>query len=129
MLVLSRKVGEEIVIGDTIRVKVVAVDGGKVRIGIIAPKDVIVDRQEVHEKRLHTNEWADHTTRQPLAVTMPSFICKELSKLPPIVGEWQSFKQPQCLYYCNGECRGSGRQSATAPCPLDSTELLLGSNP
>ena len=51
MLVLSRKVGEEIVIGNDIRIKVVAVDGGKVRIGIVAPDDVIVDRQEIHDKR------------------------------------------------------------------------------
>jgi carbon storage regulator len=52
MLVLTRKVGEEIVIGDNIRIKVVAVLGGKVRIGIVAPKDVTVDRQEVHDRRL-----------------------------------------------------------------------------
>jgi carbon storage regulator len=55
MLVLSRKVGEEIVIGNDIRIKVIAIDGEKVRIGISAPKEVIVDRQEVHDKRL---EWA-----------------------------------------------------------------------
>ena len=51
MLVLSRKVGEEIVVGSNIRITVVAVQGEKVRIGISAPKDVIVDRQEIHEKR------------------------------------------------------------------------------
>lgn len=56
MLVLSRKVGEEIVIGDSIRIKIVAVDGGKVRIGIVAPKDVIVDRQEIHDRR---KQWDD----------------------------------------------------------------------
>ena len=69
MLVLSRKIGEEIVIGDTIRIKVVAVDGGKVRIGIIAPQNVIVDRQEIHERRLNATEWADHPTCQ--AVSSP----------------------------------------------------------
>lgn len=51
MLVLSRKVGEEIVIGDNIRIKVVESRGGKVRIGIVAPEDVVVDRQEIHERR------------------------------------------------------------------------------
>jgi carbon storage regulator len=61
MLVLSRKVGEEIVIGNDIRIKVVAVDGGKVRIGIVAPKDVIVDRQEIHDRRKH---W-DHVPSSP----------------------------------------------------------------
>jgi carbon storage regulator len=65
MLVLSRKIGEEIVIGDNIRIKVLAVDGGKVRIGIVAPKDVIVDRQEIHEKRME--EWAGPAICQPVS--------------------------------------------------------------
>ena len=51
MLVLSRKVGEEIVIGDDVHVVVVEVQGAKVRIGIRAPKDVVVDRQEIRELR------------------------------------------------------------------------------
>ena len=51
MLVLTRKVGETIVIGDNIRVTVTEVAGYKVRIGIDAPPDVIVDRQEVHARR------------------------------------------------------------------------------
>ena len=68
MLVLSRKIGEEIVIGDNIRIKVVDIHGGKVRIGIVAPKDVVVDRQEIHDKRLNTlHEWADHTSYQPVS--------------------------------------------------------------
>ena len=54
MLVLSRKVGEEIVIGDDIHITVVAFRGDKVRIGISAPKDVVVDRSEVHEKRMNS---------------------------------------------------------------------------
>ncbi len=52
MLVLTRKVGEEIIIGDDIHILVVAIEGGKVRIGVSAPKEVVVDRQEVHEKKL-----------------------------------------------------------------------------
>ena len=51
MLVLSRKVGEEIVIADNIRVTVLSVHGDRVRLGILAPKEVVVDRQEVHDKR------------------------------------------------------------------------------
>lgn len=51
MLVLTRKIGEEIVIGDSIHIMLVAIKGEKVRIGITAPKDVIVDRQEVYENR------------------------------------------------------------------------------
>ena len=52
MLVLSRRVGEEIVINDNIRVTVVAVKGDRVRLGIVAPRDVTVDRSEVHARRL-----------------------------------------------------------------------------
>jgi carbon storage regulator len=52
MLVLSRRVGEEIIIHDNIRVTVVAVKGDRVRIGVVAPRDVAVDRSEVHERRM-----------------------------------------------------------------------------
>ena len=51
MLVLTRKLGEEIVIGDNIRVKVVAVQSDRVRLGIAAPRSVPVDRLEVHQRR------------------------------------------------------------------------------
>jgi carbon storage regulator len=51
MLVLSRRIGEEIVIDEDIRVVVVAVHGNWVRLGICAPATVRVDRKEVHERR------------------------------------------------------------------------------
>ncbi len=54
MLVLTRKTGEEIVIGDNIHLTVVAIKGEKVRIGITAPKEVLVDRQEVYERRTNS---------------------------------------------------------------------------
>ena len=53
MLVLSRRVGEEVVIGDDIQVVVVAVHGDRVRLGVSAPREVVVDRQEVHARRAH----------------------------------------------------------------------------
>jgi carbon storage regulator len=57
MLVLTRRPGEEIVIGGNIRVTVVSVHGDRIRIGIDAPPSVVVDRQEVHERRkLHPGE-------------------------------------------------------------------------
>ncbi len=49
MLVLSRKKAETIVIGDNIKVTVIEIAPGKVRLGIEAPKDVPVHRQEVYE--------------------------------------------------------------------------------
>ena len=51
MLVLTRRIGEEIVIGGNIRVQVVSVEGNKVRLGITAPRDISVDREEVHARR------------------------------------------------------------------------------
>lgn len=51
MLVLSRKVGESIVIDDQITVTVTAIDGQKVRVGISAPPRIRVDREEVHRRR------------------------------------------------------------------------------
>jgi carbon storage regulator len=50
MLILTRRIGEIIVIGESIRVVVVAVSGGAVRLGINAPKEVTVHRQEVYER-------------------------------------------------------------------------------
>lgn len=51
MLVLTRKLGEEIVIDGSIVVKVVAIQGDRVRIGVAAPRSVPVDRMEVHQRR------------------------------------------------------------------------------
>lgn len=51
MLVLTRRIGEEIVIDGDIRVKIVSIQGDKVRIGIAAPASVTVDRKEVHDRR------------------------------------------------------------------------------
>ena len=67
MLVLARKVGEVIVVSDNIRITVVEIRGDKVRLGIVAPEKVIVDRQEVHEKRQNSlNGWAGPGMPQPL---------------------------------------------------------------
>jgi len=51
MLVLSRRTGEEVVIGGNIRIVVTEVCGQRVRLGITAPKDIRVDRAEVDERR------------------------------------------------------------------------------
>lgn len=53
MLILSRKVNEVIVIGDDIRVMVVGYDvrDGRVMLGIDAPRSIVVDREEVSQRR------------------------------------------------------------------------------
>ena len=59
MLVLSRRIGEEIVIDGDIRVAIVAVEGQRVRLGITAPPYVPIDRKEIHDKRAESGCQAD----------------------------------------------------------------------
>jgi carbon storage regulator len=77
MLVLSRKLNETIVINDTIRITVVGIKGDRIRLGIEAPRDVIVDRGEVHARKVNFVE-----------VIVPSAGCDEtvdLGGLPVIL--------------------------------------------
>ena len=64
MLVLTRREGEEIVIAGNIRVTVVSLEGGKVRLGVSAPASVPVHRKEVHDRLA---AWAP----KPLVVEAP----------------------------------------------------------
>jgi carbon storage regulator len=50
MLILTRRSGEAINIGDDIVIRVLAVDGGQIRIGVEAPKEVPVHREEIYER-------------------------------------------------------------------------------
>lgn len=50
MLVLSRKIGEKLVIGNDVTITVLSVTGNKIRIGIDAPEDVQVLRQELRDR-------------------------------------------------------------------------------
>ncbi len=63
MLVLSRKQDEKIIIGDNITLMVVSIQGDKVRLGIEAPKEVTIHREEVY--RAIQEERSRHSTDAP----------------------------------------------------------------
>ena len=67
MLILSRRVGETVMIGDDITVTVSAVKGNQVRLGVTAPKEVSVHREEVfvriRQERTETTEGRVANTR------------------------------------------------------------------
>lgn len=50
MLILTRRVGESLMIGDNVNVTVLGIRGNQVRIGVNAPKDVSVHREEIYER-------------------------------------------------------------------------------
>ena len=66
MLVLTRKLGESIRIGDTIVVKIVDLDGRHVKLGIEAPKNIAVNREEIYEKIQKENKAAADNKEQSL---------------------------------------------------------------
>ncbi|EIJ67298.1 carbon storage regulator CsrA [Pasteurella bettyae] len=59
MLILTRKVGESLLIGDDISITILNVRGNQVKIGVNAPKDVSVHREEIYQRIKHTVEVED----------------------------------------------------------------------
>lgn len=57
MLILTRKVGESLLIGDNVSITVLSVRGNQVKIGVDAPKDVSVHREEIYRRIKESEEY------------------------------------------------------------------------
>lgn len=66
MLILTRKLGESITIGDEIKVSVLGVHGRQVRLGIDAPMNVVVHREEVYVRIQEENRKASKTSKKDI---------------------------------------------------------------
>ena len=82
MLILTRKLGESITIGDDIKVSILGVRGRQVRLGIEAPSDVIVHREEIYVKIQAENRKASKTLKSDL-LGMVRIIKGKISGTPP----------------------------------------------
>jgi len=68
MLILTRGVGETVMIGDDVTITVLGVKGNQVRVGINAPKHVAVHREEIYERikrEQHNNSDSDDVAEKP----------------------------------------------------------------
>ncbi|HEX3897228.1 MAG TPA: carbon storage regulator CsrA [Rudaea sp.] len=65
MLILTRRVGETLMIGDSVSVTVLGVKGNQVRIGINAPKDVAVHREEIYQRIKREHEAGAEPSQSP----------------------------------------------------------------
>lgn len=66
MLILTRKLGESVTIGDDIKITVLGVRGRQVRLGIIAPQKVTIHREEIYFKIQEKNKGASRTNPDDL---------------------------------------------------------------
>jgi carbon storage regulator len=92
VLILTRKLGESITIGDDIKVTVLGIYGRQVRLGIDAPLKVVVHREEIYVKIQNENQKAARTIKEDLANVMQ--VLKDKIKK----GEARGRKSPQIKF-------------------------------
>ncbi|MCX7730462.1 MAG: carbon storage regulator CsrA [Candidatus Caldatribacterium sp.] len=73
MLVITRRINESIRIGDSIEVRVVAIERGKVRLGVLAPPDVPIYREELYRSLVEKNKEARFASEEMVHVLKDIF--------------------------------------------------------
>ncbi len=71
MLILARRVGELVTIGEELTVTVLSIKGNQVRLGVNAPRDVAVHRQEIYDRITTKNESHENTPQNSRADRRP----------------------------------------------------------
>ncbi|WP_188206708.1 carbon storage regulator CsrA [Alkalibacillus aidingensis] len=66
MLVLTRKPGESIKIGDDIELKILSIDGDQIKLGIDAPRNVDIHRKEIYEEIMNENQVASQLPKNSI---------------------------------------------------------------
>lgn len=108
VLILTRKLGESITIGDDIKITVLGVFGRQVRIGIEAPSKVVVHREEIYVKIQQENRKAAKSVKQDLASVMKMLKGK-------IVGEDSRKKKSPDIKYKNSGRKQNRRRDTSNP--------------
>jgi carbon storage regulator len=83
MLILTRKVGESITIGDDIKITVLGIQGQQVRLGIVAPPKIAVHREEIYLKIQQENKKASQTPKEDLDRLAAEVRSRHLEGSPP----------------------------------------------
>jgi carbon storage regulator len=90
MLILTRKLGESVTIGDDIKVTILGIHGRQVRLGITAPQKIMVHREEIYLKIQEENKKAAQSTSEAvskMAGLVKSQTLEELKKETPTPSE------------------------------------------
>ena len=80
MLVLSRRVGDKLIIGENVTVTVLSVKGSQVRIGIDAPPDVTINREEICQRILEKQKALNDTRRVRVPVRTVKISTRTISR-------------------------------------------------